>query len=134
MKFMERVLFLVAGRNGVGNRLFELDENVHLALVNMAAQEQRPPGELQADLLMSALAQRETAHALWRRWQSLSPREQQSGALACLGYTNRQIAARLGVAEETVKTHIRNALVKFNLHGKAELRMALREWDFSNWE
>ena len=43
------------------------------------------------------------------------------------GVINRQIAARLGVSEETVKTHVRNALVKFNLHGKGELRMALGE-------
>jgi len=134
MKFWERLFFVLGLPRGRENRLFELDENVHLALANMAVQEQRPARELQADLLMSALAQRETVHALWRRWQSLSPREQQAGALACLGYTNRQIAGRLGVAEETVKTHIKNALVKFNLHGKAELRMALREWDFSGWE
>ena len=103
MKFWERMLFVLGVPRGRENRLFELDETVHLALENMAVEEQRPTRELQADLLMGALAQRETAHALWRRWQSLSPREQQSGALACLGYTNRQIAARLGVAEETVR-------------------------------
>lgn len=134
MKFLERFYFLLGIRRGAGSRLFELDETLHLALEDMAAQEQRPPRELQADLLMSGLAQRETSHNLWRRWQSLSPREQQAGALACLGYTNRQIAARLGVAEETVKTHIKNVLVKFNLHGKGELRVALHEWDFTGWE
>lgn len=116
------------------NRLFELDEPLHVALEDMAAREQRPSSELQADLLVSGMMQRERNHSLWRRWQSLSPREQQAAALACLGYTNRQIAARLGVAEETVKTHIRNTLTKFNLHGKAELRMVLREWDFSDWK
>jgi len=47
---------------------------------------------------------------------------QEVTALTDRGYTNRQMAARLGVPEETVKTHVRNALVKFNLHGKGELR------------
>jgi DNA-binding CsgD family transcriptional regulator len=70
---------------------------------------------------------------LGKRWRSLSPLEQEVTALARLGYTNRQIGGRLGISEETVKTHVCNALVKFNLHGKAELRMALEEWDFSGW-
>ena len=26
-----------------------------------------------------------------------------------------------------------SALVKFNLHGKSELRMKLEKWDFSQW-
>ena len=26
-----------------------------------------------------------------------------------------------------------NALVKFDLHGKSELQMALAQWDFSEW-
>ncbi len=80
------------------------------------------------------MAQRQMHGGWWRHWQLLSPREQEVTALACRGVTNRQIAARLGVSEETVKTHVRNALVKFNLHGKGELRMAQGEWDFSEWK
>jgi len=105
-----------------------------MALMDLAEQEQRPAQEVQAALLITALAQRQTHRELYKRWQSLSPREREATALACRGYTNRQIAARLGVSEETVKTHVRNALVKFNLHGKSELRMALGDWDFSEWE
>ncbi|MBE3117956.1 MAG: helix-turn-helix transcriptional regulator [Candidatus Atribacteria bacterium] len=59
--------------------------------------------------LASALAQRKTHGELYHRWQSLSPREQEVTALACRGYTNRQIAARLGVSAETVKTHVRGS-------------------------
>jgi DNA-binding CsgD family transcriptional regulator len=43
------------------------------------------------------------------------------------------MAARLHISVETVKTHISNVLIKFNLHGKAELRQALSSWDFSEW-
>ncbi len=55
-------------------------------------------------------------------------------ALLCLNYTNRQVAARLGLSPETVKTHTRNLLAKFQLRTRAELRRALADWDFSAWE
>jgi DNA-binding CsgD family transcriptional regulator len=131
MNLWERLLFLLGLQRGAGDRLFELDEHLHSALVNLAEQEQRPAGEVERDLLASALAQRHAQGELWENWQSLTPREQDASALACLGYTNRQIAARLGVGEETVRTHLKNALAKFDLHGKGELRVALRGWDFS---
>jgi DNA-binding CsgD family transcriptional regulator len=134
MNLWERLLVLFGIHRRTGRRYYEMDDALHLALVKLADQENRPPEELQAELLSTALAQRLVAGDLVRRWESLSPREQDVTAMTCLEYTNRQMAARLGVSEETIKTHIRNALVKFNLHGKSELRMALREWDFSAWE
>jgi DNA-binding CsgD family transcriptional regulator len=132
MKAWQRFLSFLQPREPAP--LFELDERLRLEVAELAARERRPPGEVQADLLAAAVAHRHATDRLWRRWQSLSPREQQACALACLGYTNRQIAARLGVAEETIKTHLRNALLKFDLHGKVELRLALAEWDFSGWD
>jgi DNA-binding NarL/FixJ family response regulator len=44
-----------------------------------------------------------------------------------------QIAVWLGVSKETMKAHVCKALVKFNFHGKSELRMRLGRWDFSKW-
>jgi DNA-binding CsgD family transcriptional regulator len=38
-------------------------------------------------------------------------------------------SSRLRVSEKTTKTHVKNAQVKFNLHGKSELWMALKEGD-----
>ena len=54
-------------------------------------------------------------------------------ALACLGYTNRQMAARLSVSPETIKGYVRQALVKWNAHSKNELRLLLEQWDFSDY-
>lgn len=101
---------------------------------NLARFERRPVDEVAADLLISGLVQRDQALRAWQRWQSLSPREQQVAALVCHGYTNRQIAARLVISVETVKTHVRNALYKFNLHSKRELSLVLADWDFSAWD
>jgi DNA-binding CsgD family transcriptional regulator len=134
MNLWERLLFLLGVQRRTETRLFALDEHLHSVLVDLAEQERRPAEEIQADLLVNALTQRHENDDLWKIWQLLTPREQQVSAMACLGYTNRQMAARLGVAEETVKTHVKNALVKFDLHGKGELRMLLRDWDFSKWE
>ena len=67
------------------------------------------------------------------RWQQLTPREQQVAALVCLNYTNHQIAARLSISPDTVKLHVHNLLAKFDLHRKADLRVALSDLDFSVW-
>jgi len=134
MKTWERLLSLLGFRTVAGRHIFSLDDNLHTALVKLADQEQRSVEEVQADLLAAAMAQRQTHGEMWKRWQSLSPREQDVSALACLGYTNRQIAARLGISDETVKTHVHNAMMKYSLHGKSELRMALEGWDFSEWD
>ena len=134
IKLWESLLSRLGIRRGGGTHSIALDVSLHTALMELAEQEQRPVEEVQADMIVTALAQRRTHGELYKRWQSLSPREQEVTALACRGDTNRQMAARMGVSEETVKTHVRNTLVKFNLHGKGELRMALEEWDFSEWD
>ena len=119
---------------GDRRQAYALDAGLHEALQELAAREQRSPGDLQADLLAQALANRFSESDLLQCWDTLTPREQQVTALACRGLTNRQAAARLGISEETVKTHIKNILVKFDLHSKIDLRMALASWDFSGWE
>ena len=60
-----------------------------------------------------------------KRWESLSPRQREVAVLICRGYTNPQIASELKISLETVKTHVRNILQKFNLHSKAELRFLI---------
>jgi DNA-binding CsgD family transcriptional regulator len=113
---------------------YMLEANLQAALLELARREQKQPDELVVELLSSALAQRQGTDVLQQRWQSLSPREQEVVACTCLGSTNRQMAARLGISEETIKTHLQNALVKFHLHGKSQLRIVLAQWDFSAWE
>jgi DNA-binding NarL/FixJ family response regulator len=134
MKLLDILLVKLGLRRGAETRTFELDAPLHAVVSDLAEKEQRPPEEIASNLLAAGLAQKQTHNALVRCWESLSVREQEVVALSCLGYTNRQIAARLRVSPETVKTHIRNALVKFQMHAKAELRRALEGWDFSGWD
>lgn len=115
-------------------RSFQLDQQLLQALHGLAERERRPAEEVAAELLSLVLSQRDATDSLFQRWQSLSPREQQIAALTCLNFTNRQIASRLTISPETVKTHMRNLLYKFGVHSKAELRLLLAEWDFSRWD
>ena len=114
-------------------RYYELDESLQVMLEGIAEQEQRSPEEVASHLLREGLERRQTKDNLWQRWQSLSAREQEVAALTCLGLTNRQIASRLSLSPETIKTHIRNVLMKFDVKGKPELRHILASWDFDSW-
>lgn len=115
-------------------RFYRYDEELLQAVRELAIRERRSEEEVAADLLSIALVQREAYEEKLRYWRSLSWREQQVAALACLNYTNRQIAARLRISPSTVATHMRNVLYKFNLHSKVDLRQFLSDWDFSAWE
>jgi DNA-binding NarL/FixJ family response regulator len=110
-----------------------VDVDLIRSLQDLAEQENRPRTELAAELLSYALAQRDVAEANLQCWRSLSMREQQVTALLCLGFTSKQIAARLVISPETVKSHAQRALLKFGLRSRTELRQALADWDFSAW-
>lgn len=115
-------------------RVFELTPSLQDTLAALARQTGVPETRLAEDLITAGLDALQSREWLWQCWLTLTPREQQVVALTCRGYTNRQIAAHLGIAPDTVKSHLRNALGKFGLHTKGELRLALAAWDFSAWE
>jgi DNA-binding CsgD family transcriptional regulator len=133
MSILERLLYLIGLRPNPGPRYYEINESLQTSLKTLAQYEGRPEHELATDLMAAGLTHYYSTDELWKRWQTLSRRERDVAALACLGNTNRQIAARLGISPETVKTHLGNALIKFNIHTRYELAMLLGEWDFSGW-
>ena len=133
MVFLRRLLNMFGLWRDSDYRTYKLDEEIHDVIVELAQQEQRPKEEIHASLVAAALSQRNTSNENSLRWESLTPREQEVTALTCLGYTNAQIAYKLGLSPTTIKTHLRNILKKFQLHGKGELRLALKEWNFRDW-
>lgn len=133
MKLWARLFERLGLKRGAAVRSFELEESFQTSLIDLAEQEELPLEDLQADAMQAMLARRATRKELLRCWTSLSPREQDVTAFTCLDYTNRQISARLNISVDTVKTHIRSILIKFNVHSKAELKQALIRWDFSQW-
>lgn len=133
MNFWDHFLGLL-GYGRVRRVTFQAEQDLLETLSSMAEQEHRPTEQVATDLLMQAMSQRKASEAYLQYWEMLSPREQQVAALVCLNYTNRQAAARLGISEETVKTHMRNLLAKFDMHSRSDLRQALADWDFSAWD
>jgi len=115
------------------SRTYEINEGLQSTLTTFAKHESRPVDELIPDLLAADLTQYRTTNELWLKWESLSPREGDVAALACLGYTNRQIGARLGTSSETVKSQMKSVLRKFEVKTRFQLQMRLSGWDFSAW-
>jgi DNA-binding CsgD family transcriptional regulator len=136
MSIWDRFLYLIGLRQTSGPRTYHVDvsDSFQVTLSTLASDEGRPEHELIPELLTAGLTQYISNDRLFKKWESLSPREKDVAALACLGYTNREIAVRLNISPETVKDRIGTALQKFHLAKRTELRVLLANWDFSIWD
>jgi len=134
MSIWRRLLNWIGLRPKSGSRTYEISESLQVTLTTIAKHEGRPEHELLPDILAAGLSQYVTKDKLWNRWQSLSARERDVAALACLGYTNREIGQHLNISPETVKVRLQRATLKFGVTSRSQLRMLLKEWDFSEWE
>ncbi len=113
---------------------FEVPAQTLESLQVIAEREQRTPQEVAERLVEDGLRRRAQFNVSLALWRSLTPREQEITALVCLHYTNRQIAARLGISPETVKTHMAHVLMKYDIPNRNALRQLLVEWNFGDWE
>ncbi len=110
------------------------DGPVHLNLIETAAREKRIQKKRTSNSPHDRLPADPYVDQQYHLWKKLSPREQDVTALTCLKYTNAQIAARLNLSIETVRTYLDNAFNKLSLHNKADLRVSFAGWDFGEWE
>ncbi len=131
MSFWQRLLCALGFRSA-SPRMFDLDEELSSSLLALAEREQRPEEQVTAELISGGMALHNLAQETLFHWQSLTPREQQIAALICQNYTTGQMAKYLVVASPTVKSHVRNILLKFEVHSRGELRMLLEDWDFGD--
>jgi len=113
-------------------RQFQFDAALVDSVHRLAAAERCSPTEMAADLLDLGLRRYALETDNQRCWQTLSPREQEVAALLCLNYTSHEVALRLVISPQTVKSHTRAVLHKFGVHSRKELRLLLAEWDFSS--
>jgi len=134
MSIWRKLLSVIGLRPISAPRKYELSESMQVTLTTLSQHDGRPEDELIQDLLAAGLTQYYSSDELWKRWETLSPRERDIAALVCLAYTNKQIGVILSISPETVKTHLRNVLIKFNLRSRSELRLSLQDWDFSLWD
>ncbi|MGD2252681.1 MAG: LuxR C-terminal-related transcriptional regulator [Anaerolineales bacterium] len=105
--------------------MLEIDAELSAKLRRAARERDRSQQALAADLLSRGLEQETLRAQAETALGTLTPREREVAWLTTRGYTNHQIAQELVISSETVKTHVRHALEKFDLHSKAELRLLL---------
>lgn len=112
-----------------------LDEDSLGMLREMTKGQEYDVEELASRLLTQIISERyQATDENIRHWESLSRRQQEVAALACLGYSNAEIAEKLHISPETVKTHMSEILRKFNVRGRHQLRHILRRWDFHSFD
>jgi DNA-binding NarL/FixJ family response regulator len=109
---------------------YQFDKELNQTLISLARQEDCSPNEMASKLILFAIGERRKIQHTKKKWQKLSIREQEIAVYICRGDTNQEIAFKLGISPETVKTHVRNVLGKFELHRKQDLRMELEGLDF----
>jgi len=131
MSIWKRLLNKIGLRSNTGPRTYKISESLHTTLVTLAQHEGRPEDDFAQELLAAGLTAYYSLDELWKKWETLTPREKEVAALVCLGYTNRQVAARMSVAPETVKFHVHNVLEKYGVESRSQLKQLLSDWDFS---
>ena len=134
MSIWARLLSVIGLRPISAPRKYQVSESMQVTLTTLAQHDGRPENDLIQDLLAAGLTHYYSSDVLLNQWETLSPRERDVAALVCLGYTNKEIGGRLNISPQTVKTHLRNVLIKFNFRTRFELKLSLQGWDFSYWE
>jgi two-component system response regulator FixJ len=96
--------------------------------------EKHAPGDQLVAAIRRAFAQdtadrdeRQRRSELARRFESLTPRELEVLAEVIDGLLNKQIAAKLGICERTVKMHRTSITTKVGVHSAARLSTLARE-------
>ena len=128
-----RIRAFLLGLKKKARRTYQLDQELNLALREAAQKQGRPEEEVLKDFALKGREQFSREGELEARWDSLTEREKEVLALACMGQRNHEIAGTLGIAVETVKSHMQNIFYKFNMHSRRELRMAMQNWHFEQW-
>ncbi len=110
-----------------------LDPDLLAAIEEIAVRNGRPISHVINEMLSHALYAHQLTEGSLQTWRQLTKREQEITALIWLGLTNPQIAQRLKISPNTVKTHIKNILKKFDVHSKKNLSDLLSGLDLSDW-
>ncbi len=119
-----------------GNDRFtlELDDGLFVQLRLAARTLGQSPETLITNLLARGLEQEALRAQAETTLSILTPREQEVAWLTARGHTNQQIAEKLVISPETVKTHVRHVLDKFRVRSKADLRLLLLDLGVRWWE
>jgi two-component system nitrate/nitrite response regulator NarL len=111
----------------------EVEPELFARLRRAARARRSSPQALARDLLARGLEQEALKAHAEAVLDTLTPREAEVLWRAAHGHTNRKIADALVISPETVKTHVRNILLKLGLHSKADLRLLILDLGLRWW-
>jgi DNA-binding CsgD family transcriptional regulator len=106
---------------------------LYQVLAKMAKESHQSVDALASELLLHGLHQIQHGEDVQQLWYKLTRREQEIIALYCLGYTSTEIGKRFTLSANTIKSHVHNAMQKFGVSSRGELRGKLADWDFARW-
>ena len=109
-----------------------IDAVLYQTLEELARQSNQTVGVLVAELLNQAIHRR-SGESNQERWRRLTRREQEIIALYCLGFSSSANSKRFTLSDNTIRSHVYNAMHKLGVSSRGELRGILEEWDFANW-
>jgi len=122
--FLDDERLLQAMRAGAAGYLLKNAEPRELARAVRAA----AAGEALIDPAVAARLVATLEQGPETRADRLTPREREVLALVGRGYANKRIAAELGIAEKTVKTHVSHVLAKLGVSDRTQAALyAVRE-------
>ncbi len=101
-------------------------------IISKSGQEKKPATRTSHQHGIPVKIQKLPPDVVWDK--VLTPKEREVLALFCLGYKQGQIAELMGVSVSTVSTHLRHISHKMGYKKRQQLRVLLREWDFSEWD
>lgn len=109
--------------------------NTQLRRNDSAIQAHRSLEESDADDPTAGVSYHDPLERFYARWDTLSFREREVDALLCLAYDRKQIAAKLSITTETVKSHIDSIFEKLDVRTIKHLvalhqylKMNMAEW------
>jgi len=115
------------------DHFIELNDDQVFKLAHMADDMDEPVHVVGSQLLDFALEQHYMRSEIIDKWEKLSPRQQEVTALICLGYKTLQIAAKLNISSETVKSHRKNIFRLLGVVSKKQLLEEFKGWNFREW-
>ena len=126
--------FVIWLRRQLGEREVLLSRKLRREIENLAQKRGQSVREVTYELLLASLEQPVRQTGCHPAWEALTRRERDVAALTAVGYSNQQIADRLFLSIETVRTHLRSVLRKYGVRSKEDLRALLDAQDLAMME
>ena len=121
----QRIWVILPGQKAETGQTLILPFSLARMLRQRSQETDQPVDSLLPALLRTALVEQRPPDPAELAWRSLTEREREVACLMAEGLSNRQIAARLTISLNTVRTHARRIVRKFgcsNRRGLPDLR------------